>query len=156
MPKIIDLSRLLPEDFVIDLNGQRYTLPGDPPLELIIKVGSLFERSADANGNADEVGMEILTELDAEILKLLQIRDPSITASPFGVIGVQQVVAALLQAYNFGEAEIAEDVDENDPDPPPASRSQRSSGSPSSSTSSNSNRRTGARSAGRSSKSGKS
>jgi hypothetical protein len=29
MPKIIKLGELLPEDFVIDLNGQKFTLPGD-------------------------------------------------------------------------------------------------------------------------------
>jgi len=154
MPKVIKLGELLPADFEVELpGGIRHTLPGDPPLELILKIGELFERSESANGNAEEVGLEVLRELDAEILKLLQLRDPSITSSPFGVIGVQHVVASLLPAYNFGTEEEPED-DEEEADPPSATRSKRSSGSQSSSKSSSSRRTTGGGSAGRSSKPG--
>jgi hypothetical protein len=151
MPKIIKLGELLPADFVVELpGGAQYSLPGDPPLELILKIGELFERSGDANGDAEAVGLEVLRELDAEILRLLQMRQPEMESSPFGVLGVQHVVASLLQAYNFG----AEEEPDDDEDPPRATRSKRSSGSQSSSTSSASRRTTGARSAGRSSKRG--
>lgn len=152
MPKIIKLGELLPEDFIFEMpGGQSYTMAGDPPLELILKIAELFARTENANGNADEVGMEVLQELDEQMVHLLQLRDPTVTASPFGVIGVQHVVATLLQAYNFGVEEAPDD--EEDP-PKPASPSKRSSGSPSSSTSSASRRTTGAKSAGRSSKRG--
>ena len=149
MARIIKLGELLPEDFTIELpGGQQYTLPGDPPLELILRIAELFERSQD--GEEDEgVGLEVLADLDAQMLKLLRMRDESVTSSPFGVLGVQHVVGALLDAYNFGEAEGSSE--EEDP-PKPASRSKRSSGSRSSSTSSASSRTTGAGSAGRSSK----
>jgi hypothetical protein len=152
MPKIIKLGELLPEDFIIDLNGKQFTLPGDPPLELILKIAELFERSESANGNAEEVGLEVLRELDNEMLKLLQMRDEAVTESPFGVIGVQHVVASLLQAYNFAAEEEAEEEDPENP--PEATRSKRSSGSTSSSKSSASRRTTGTKSAGRSSKPG--
>jgi len=155
MPKIIKLGELLPADFVIELSqGQRYTLPGDPPLALILKIAELFERTENMNGDSGEVGLEVLRELDSQMLNLLRMRDPDLTESPFGVLGVQHVVATLLQAYNFAaEPEPGEDDEE---DPPAATRSKRSSGSPSSSTSSRSRRTTGARSAGQSSKPGKS
>jgi hypothetical protein len=153
MPKIVKLGELLPEDFVVELpGGTRHTLPGDPPLELILKIGELFERSESANGDADAVGLEVLRELDYEMLKLLRLRDPNLESSPFGVIGVQHVVAALLQAYNFGAEEEAEGEDGEDP--PPATRSTRSSGSRSSSKSSALSRATGKTSRGRSSKPG--
>lgn len=151
MPKIIKLGELLPEDFVVEMpGGAKHMLPGDPPLELILKIAELFERSASANGDAEAVGLEVLEELDAEMLKLLRLRNPEIDSSPFGVIGVQHVVATLLQAYNFG----VEEEPGEDEDPPKATRSKRSSGSQSSSTSSASRRTTGAGSAGRSSKPG--
>jgi hypothetical protein len=155
MPRIIKLGELLPADFVVELSdgGEQFTLPGDPPLELILKIAELFERTENVNGDAGEVGIEMLRELDAEMLSLLRMRQPELTASPFGVIGVQHVVASLLQAYNFGTAE--EEEGEEDPqNPPAATRSKRSSGSPSSSTSSRSRRTTGAKSPGRSSKPG--
>lgn len=151
MPRIIKLGELLPADFVIELSeGVQYTLPGDPPLELILKIAELFERTENMNGDAGEVGLEVLRELDAQMLNLLRMRQPALEASPFGVLGVQHVVASLLSAYNFGSLEEEEDPE----NPPPATRSKRSSGSRSSSTSSGGSRTTGARSAGRSSKSG--
>lgn len=152
MTRIVKLGELLPADFVVELpGGEQYTLPGDPPLELLLKIAELFERSENANGNADEVGLEVLRSLDAEMLSLLRMRQPSLDASPFGVVGVQHVVAELLKAYDFAAVEEVEEDPEN---PPSATRSKRSSGSPSSSTSSGSRRTTGAKSAGRSSKPG--
>jgi hypothetical protein len=154
MPRIIKLGELLPADFVVELSeGQQFTLPGDPPLELILKIAELFERTENMNGDAGDVGLEVLRELDGEMLSLLRMRQPEMVASPFGVIGVQHVVASLLEAYNFAAAEEPT-ADGDDEDPPSATRSRRSSGSPSSSTSSGGSRTTGAGSRGRSSKSG--
>lgn len=153
MPKIVKLGELLPADFEIELTGgERYTLPGDPPLELILKIAELFERTENMNGDAELVGLEVLRELDGEMVKLLRMRQPELDSSPFGVIGVQHVVATLLQAYNFAAEE--EPGDEDEENPPQATRSTRSSGSRSSSTSSGSRRTTGGKSAGRSSKPG--
>lgn len=131
MARIVKLSALLPEDIQIDMpGGQSFTLPGDPPLHLVMKVASLFERSANAaDGEETEgVGLEVLTELDEQMLLLLRMRDPSIEQSPFGVFAVQHVVAQVLAAYNFGPAE---ETDENPTTPPAkktAVKSKRSSG----------------------------
>lgn len=131
MPKIVKLGELLPEDFVIELaEGKRYTLPGDPPLELILQIAELFERTENADGAQEEIGLEIMRELDATMLRLLQMRDATLERSPFGVNGVQQVVAVLLQAYNFAAQE--EPAADDEADPPTGDQSKRSSGSPSS------------------------
>ena len=152
MTRIVKLGELLPADFVVELpGGEQFTLPGDPPLELLLKIAELFERSENANGDGGDIGIEVLRELDDQMLSLLQMRRPDLHSSPFGVIGVQHVVAELLQAYNFAAVEEEGEDPEN---PPSATRSKRSSGSPSSSTSSRSRRTTGAQSAGRSSKPG--
>jgi hypothetical protein len=143
MARIVKLGELLPEDIAFEMpDGSQILAPGDPPLQLLLKVAALFERSEnsdDANGN---LGVEVLQELDAEILALLQMRNPDMVESPFGIIGVQHVVATLLEAYGFGVEGKA------DPTPPARSRkpkSPRSSGSPRSSTSSTSRPTTGGR-----------
>ena len=127
MARIVKLAKLLPEDIAIELpGGTTYLFPGDPPLRLIFKIASLFERSqADEEGSEEGVALEVLQALDDQILHLLQMRDPAIDESPFGVIGAQHVVAELLKAYNFGvEAEA-------DPTPrkPARAKSRRSTGS---------------------------
>lgn len=106
MARIVKLSQLLPDDVEFDLGGGRtYTVPGDPPLELILKIADLFERGQavdpDDEAAGDSFGVDAMRELDAEILKLLRMRDPSIESSPFGPIGAQHFVAELLQAYNM-------------------------------------------------------
>jgi len=126
MAKIVKLDDLLPEDIIFELpGGARYTFPGDPPLALVLKIASLFER-AEASDDQQGVGLETLQELDAEILGLLRMRDPDIERSPFGVIGVQHVVGRLLDAYHFG---VEETDDEADPPAAQPRRSKRSSGS---------------------------
>jgi len=145
MPKIVKLAELLPEDIVFELpGGGRYTFPGDPPLQLVLKIASIFERAqvqgdGDAEAAEDGTALEMLQELDDELVTLLRMRDDSISESPFGVMGAQHVVAELLAAYNFG----AEDADAEDPPKAPNRASRRSSGSGRSSSSSASRRATG-------------
>jgi len=146
MAKIIKLAELLPADIIFELpGGSRHTFPGDPPLQLVLKIASIFER-AQAQGGGDDgdsedvTALEMLQELDDELVTLLQMRDASITESPFGVMGAQHVVAELLAAYNFGAEDAAED-----PPKAPNRASRRSSGSGRSSSSSASRRTTGTR-----------
>jgi hypothetical protein len=131
MAKIVKLAPLLPEDITFELpGGEQHTFPGDPPLELILKIASLFERAQNAeNGDADAVGLEILQELDNQALVLMRMRDAEIERSPFGVVGIQQVVQKLLEAYNFS---VVEDDADTDPPKKPAAKSRRSTGSQSS------------------------
>ena len=130
MAKIVKLGALLPEDIVFEMpGGQRVSAPGDPPLDLILKIAELFERSENEE-DPEAFGIDVLRELDDEVLRLLRMRDPDIESSPFGVIGVQHFVAELLKQYNFG----TEGADEP-ADPPKRAarkRSTRSSGSRSS------------------------
>ncbi len=133
MARIVKLGELLPEDITFELpGGAKFVAPGDPPLELILKIAELFERAENTDGDAgDELGLDILRELDAEVLGLLRMRDSSLSGSPFGVVGVQLFVAELLKQYNFG-VEGADDS--GDPPKRAATRkkSPRSSGSRSS------------------------
>ena len=131
MAKIVKLGHLLPEDIIFELpGGDQHTFPGDPPLELILKIASLFERVENTSEPEETVGIEILQELDAEVLKLMRMRAPETVASPFGVLGVQHVVAELLAAYNFGTE--GGEGEENPPKPAAKKKSTRSSGSRSS------------------------
>jgi hypothetical protein len=103
MARIVKMEQLLPEDISFEMpDGRVYVAPGDPPLQLILKIASLFEQAQNEDGTAEEIGIDLLRQLDEEVVGLLQMRDPTITASPFGVIGVQHFVSQLLAAYNFG------------------------------------------------------
>jgi hypothetical protein len=137
MARIVKLGQLLPEDIAFDLgDGRQYLVPGDPPLDLILKIADLFERGEAIEAGDEEAGasfgLDVMRELDEEILRLLRLRDPSIETSPFGPLGVQHFVAELLKMYN-----VLAGVE---PDPPTRARtasgsrrkSTRSSGSPSS------------------------
>lgn len=136
MAKIVKLADLLPEDIVFELpGGQRYTLPGDPPLELILRIAGLFERTQNEPGTAEgsaDLGLDILQELDALALQLLRMCDPSVEHSPFGALGIQHVVSKLLAIYNFGAAEEPDTVDPPKPAGAKKKRSRSSTGSRSS------------------------
>lgn len=125
MAKIVKLNEFLGEDVIFELpGGSQYTFPGDPPLELVIKIAALFERTEGSSDTDEGVALDVLKELDTEILGLLRMRDSSIEQSPFGVRGAIQVVTHLLAAYSFGE-----EGGDADPQEAPRPRSRRSSGS---------------------------
>jgi hypothetical protein len=151
MARIVKLGELLPEDIAFEMPGGRtYLAPGDVQLSVILKIAELFERTSNANEDAEDAeaaGLEVMEELDSAVLGLFQIRDPELKASPFGPIGIQLVVKELLEQYGFSAQEVA-DGNAADPPGPAGSRpkSARSRGSRSSSTSSTSRRRTGTKS----------
>lgn len=152
MARIVKMAELLPEDIVFDFGGdRRYTVPGDAPLELILKIAQLHEKASNAEqiaggdeAMAEAIGLEALQELDDQALYLLRMRDPELERSPFGVVGIQHFIAELLKQYGFIVA--VEDGGEPDPRKPGAGgkRSRSSTGSRSSSKSSGSRRTTGA------------
>ena len=122
MTRIVKLEQLLPEDIAFEMpDGAIYLAPGDPPLQLILQIAELFERAGESDGADDEVGLDVLRRLDAEVLYLLRMRNPDLDQSPFGVIGVQHFVAELLKAYNFAV--------EGEALPPTKTRTTKGSGS---------------------------
>jgi len=94
--KTIRLDELLPPDIVIEQDGHTYVIPGDPPLQLILDLADTFEHATN-----DGIGLDSLTALNAQIVKLLQERDPSITESPFGVTATRQVLEAVFGGIGF-------------------------------------------------------
>lgn len=141
MSRIVKMAAVLPEDIVFELpGGAKYTVPGDPPLTLILKIAALFERAGEDQDDDGTVPLDLVKELDAEVLQLLRMRNENVEVSPFGVLGVQHFVMELLKQYQLL---AGEDGDGASPPPKKArtkGRSRRSSGSPSSSTSSGSRR----------------
>lgn len=92
MPKLTKIDALLPADKVIEHEGRRYTLPGDPPAEFVLRLLAVSEQH-----EADEISTrEYLEACNAAIVELLQLRDPTIEASPFGIAATQQVMRIVL------------------------------------------------------------
>lgn len=111
MANLTRIDDFLPADKVIEYEGSRYTLPGDPPAEFILRLLAIGERF-----EADEIStLEYLTECDAAILELLRLRDPSIERSPFGIAAAQQIVRIVLRTPGADEG------------PPRKARTSRSS-----------------------------
>lgn len=116
MAKVINLGGLVPEDVVFDLgHGRSYSVPGDLPLERILTLARIVQE-ADEAGSTDEQGMDMLERLNHEALSILRIRQPDLEESPFGVIGVQHFVAALMDELH----RLAGEEPGSDEDPPKA------------------------------------
>lgn len=137
MTRIVNISPLLPEDVEFKFaSGESYVVPGDPPLDLLLRIVDMREsaKSVSVEGmeeEATEIGVQVLRDLNAEILKLLQIRQPALESSPLGIFGVQAFVGELLSAYNImaGEDPNAPDPTKPQKRPQDHAKSTRSSGS---------------------------
>ncbi len=100
MPRIVQMAAFIPEDIEFVLpDGSKVVAPGDPPVELILRMIDRFERGQ--NDSEEEAGLAVMRELDQLVLELLQMRDPELQRSPFGIAGLNHFVLELLAAYNF-------------------------------------------------------
>jgi hypothetical protein len=99
--KLIDLSDLLAEDKQVRLSqtGPVYTLPGDIPAELFLRIQVEAQRQVDALQAEDMSEMTAATrDLLDQILKLFQYGDPSMTELP-GEASLVQLVQLIDRVY---------------------------------------------------------
>jgi len=135
--RIVNISPLLPEDVEFKFaSGESYVVPGDPPLDLLLRIVDMREsaKTVQVDGTEEEVtevGVQVLRDLNAEVLKLLQIRQPDLESSPLGIFGVQAFVGELLSAYNIMAGEEPNELDptKQPRQPRDHEKSTRSSGS---------------------------
>lgn len=111
MPRIIDLDVVAPEDTIVVIGGEEYTLPGDIPVPHMLAI----ERAASEFFADDEDTTERLLALQAQVLKLFRIRQPDMDElPPLGLAGLIQFVQAI-----YGPPE-------DEPDPPRPAPKRRS------------------------------
>jgi hypothetical protein len=109
MARIIELDALVPDDVVFQLNGKKYAVPGDPDVEMILRLIKLSARVGDADNTVAKAGTpaamakaqktqeDAATELRDELLGLFQVRQPDMERLPFGMIALQHVLAELFR-----------------------------------------------------------
>lgn len=88
MTRIIDLDELAPADLVVRKNGVEYKLPGDPAIDVwlrLVEAGDAFM--------APEGGREELRVFRDRMLDLFQIHQPDLEELPFGIPGMYALLA---------------------------------------------------------------
>lgn len=129
MGRLVDLDALIPEDVTFAFRGDEYKIPGDIPVEnmlrLIRAVGEL-ERDAEGEGwdpqDAFEQDAEALLKLGAELLALFQIRHPDMQTLPFtGGAALRVIVGELLRVMGVVAGEEPDEDGESGPPPKSAS-----------------------------------
>ncbi len=123
MTRIIDLDDLAPADLTVRKKGVEYVLPGDPPIDVWLRLVEAGDAFMAAPG--DE-GREALETFRDRMLELFRIHQPELTELPFGVPGMYALLAGF---YGTNAA----------PDPPQPRR--RGGGAASTTTTSNGSKR---------------
>ena len=73
--EFIDLDALLPEDIRVRLGGTDYKLPGDPPVELLLRLQLLAQKIDEAKDDSPENMLSLRKELAEELEELFAIRN---------------------------------------------------------------------------------
>lgn len=126
MPQIIDLNELVPEDIIIRYGSPPvdYRLPGDMDVEAVFRLFEMFRALSVTEGDDDEVFDQLkgrFGDIRAELLKLFQVRDPSLVELPFGIRGTGALLRVILQQLGMSVS---------DEDPRPASPTRAPSRTP--------------------------
>lgn len=90
MARIIDLDELAPEDLTVRKDGREYTLPGDPPIDVWLRLVEAGDTFMAAKGEDSQKTLEVFRQ---RMLELFQIRQPTMTELPFGVPGMYALLA---------------------------------------------------------------
>lgn len=109
MTRIIDLDKIVPDDIEVVLQGDTYLLPGDIPVELMLRVEHATQQLNSVT-DSDE-GQNVLADLLDAVVDLFRIRQPDVDQVP---IGLRQAVMLISQIYSVQEDPA--------PDPPRPAR----------------------------------
>lgn len=101
MTKIINLDELLPADKKVELNGVVYTLPGDIPTPLYLKITGFEPDSEEA------AERQVIENLYNALLELFQYGNPDLTELP---LSLGQTLQAIGVVYG-GAGDTEDDAD---------------------------------------------
>lgn len=119
--KIIDLDELIAAPKRVSIQGVTYTLPGELPVPLYLKLKSTEEPVADGDEENDRV-----EELNGLLLELFRVHQPDLEELPLGLTQMFTVIPRVYGAANI----LEEEDDEGDANPNlPATRARTGKGS---------------------------
>jgi hypothetical protein len=97
--RLIDIDELLPDDWAIRLGGQVYPMPGDLPVETVLRLHQLYERAGDsAARGGDDDGLEALSELHDHVVDIIRVRTPDADLQ-LGPQAMGQLVTHILMQF---------------------------------------------------------
>ncbi len=105
MTSIVDIDALVPDDFVLRVDGTEYPVPGDLPVEVVLRLFKANQALAELQGSGDnDAVMDGLEAIIGIIHDVLRIRTPD--AEPaLGPRQMMQIVGVLLTRFNGGDEE---------------------------------------------------
>lgn len=96
--EIIDLDALVPPDKHVKVNGKTYTLPGDLPVEMYLRIQQASKNLATETDQSIE-------EIRKSIIALFQVRDPKVTAEDLAGMGIEMQTTLLTRVYTTESAD---------------------------------------------------
>lgn len=102
MAQIIDLNELVPQDIIIRYGSpaKDYKLPGDISTEMVFRLFEMRQALATVEGKTPGEIVGAMKgrfgDIEGELLKLFQQRDPKLTYLPFGIRAMGAVLAVVL------------------------------------------------------------
>lgn len=114
---LLDLDAVARPDKTVELQGQRYRLPGDPPSGLVVRMDMLNRELDRAREDADpERSGDLSEQLRELVLEIFQLRQPDLTLDFIDALSYDQLGAVFY--FTLGLYVQAE------PDPPKPQRSK--------------------------------
>jgi hypothetical protein len=117
--RIIDLDKLAAPPIEVLLDGKKYKLPGDIPMELFL---AMKQGEEAAEGNAIE-------DMEKQVIALFQIHQPKMTTLPSG-LGMTQMFQVIPAVYFPGSIEPDESAEGNGSAPIGSKKSPSKRGRP--------------------------
>lgn len=91
--RLIDLDDLVPDDIDVKLHDVVYKLPGDIPVELMLRVEAAMQSFGSVKER--EEGEAVAGDLLDAVTDLFRIRQPDLETIPIGLRGCVQLISEL-------------------------------------------------------------
>lgn len=107
--KIIDLDELIAPPRRVKLQGVTYTLPGELPVPLYLRL----KATEDAPEDAEAAGGDRVEDLNELLLELFRVHQPDLDELPVGLTQAFTIIPRVYGASNF-----VDEGDDSEPDGP--------------------------------------
>jgi hypothetical protein len=121
MAKAVDLDAFVSSNITVTLDGKEYTLPGDLPMEIYLRVN----QASDMEDESESKALSLLVDTLVDLFTILapEDRKPQIQSDVSSVLqrrGVMFSMQLMRHIYGADEEVAADEASEDSADPTPA------------------------------------
>lgn len=110
--EIIDLDELVAKPKRVKLGGQDYTLPGELPVPLYLRLRAEEQATAEAEESGEKIDQDRRVEdLNELLLDLFRVHQPDIESLPAGLVQMFTIIPRVYSAKVTVDDEEDEDED---------------------------------------------